>query len=367
MRVTAAVVEQVNAPFRVEELEIEEPRRGEALVQIVATGVCHTDAVAQQGDLPFAFPGVLGHEGAGVVTAVGEGVDNVAEGDHVIIGWPWCGECRNCLEGQPRYCAQIGPLVGRGTREDGSSALSRPDGSVVHGHFFGQSSFATYAIAQARTLVKIPDELPLDRVGPLACGLATGAGAVFNVLQPRVGSSLVVYGVGAVGLAAVMAARNSGATRIIAVDRHPARLRTARELGATETIDVGDTDPVAAVQEICGGPADYSLECTGNMDVLRQAADSVGMRGTCVLIGAAPAAAEFSLDHLTTLWGKRIVGILGGEDTSDRLIGALAQLHLDGRFPYEKLVSPFGLDEVNEAIEASASGDVLKPVLRMPS
>jgi aryl-alcohol dehydrogenase len=367
MRVTAAVVEELRAPFRVEELEIDEPRRGEVLVKIAATGVCHTDAIARDGDLPMAFPGVLGHEGAGTVVAVGEGVTNVAEGDHVVIGWPFCGECRNCVEGQPRYCDLIGPLIGRGTRDDGTSALRRLDGSVVHGHFFGQSSFATHAIAASRTLVKMPAELPLDRVGPLACGLATGAGAVFNVLQPRVGSSIVIYGVGAVGLAGVMAARNSGATTIIAVDRHAGRLKVASELGATETIDVNETDPVAAVQEICGGFADYSLECTGAVPVMRQAVDSVGMRGTCVLIGGAPAGASFELDHLTTLWGKTVRGMLGGEGISDRLIGALAQLHLDGRFPYDKLIAPFALDQVNEAIEASLAGDVLKPVLTMPA
>ncbi len=246
--------------------------------------------------------------------------------------------------------------------------LAAPDGSPVHSHFFGQSSFATHAITDAKTLVKVPAELPLERVGPLACGLATGAGAVFNRLRPEVGSSLVVYGVGAVGLAAVMAARNSGATTIIAVDRHAARLQIARELGATEIVDVGEHDPVEAVFEICGGgPADYSLECTGNMTVLRQAVDSVGLRGTCVLIGGAPAEATFTLDHITTLWGKTVAGILGGEGISDRLIGALARLHLDGRFPYDRLITPFELDEVNDAIAASISGEVLKPVLRMPS
>jgi aryl-alcohol dehydrogenase len=367
MRVAAATIEQVHAPLRVEELEIDEPRAGEALVRIVATGVCHTDAIAQGGDFPYPFPGVLGHEGAGVVQAVGDGVTNVAVGDPVVIGWPFCGECRNCLEGQPRYCLLIGPMVGRGTRADGSTAWRRPDGSPIHSHFFGQSSFATHSITDAKTLVKVPPELPLERVGPLACGLATGAGAVFNKLRPEIGSSLVVYGVGAVGLAAVMAARNSGATTIIAVDRHTARLQIARELGATETIDVAEHDPVEAVQEICGGPADYSLECTGNMDVLRQAVDSVGLRGTCVLIGGAPAEATFTLDHITTLWGKTVAGILGGEGISDRLIGALARLHLDGRFPYDKLIETFELDQVNEAIAASISGEVLKPVLRMPT
>jgi aryl-alcohol dehydrogenase len=367
MRVAAATIEEVRAPLRVEELEIDEPRAGEALVRIVATGVCHTDAIAQEGDFPYPFPGVLGHEGAGVVEAVGDGVTNVAVGDPVVIGWPYCGTCRNCLEGQPRYCLDIGAQVGRGTRADGSTAWRRPDGSPVHSHFFGQSSFATHSITDAKTLVRMPPEMPLELVGPLACGLATGAGAVFNKLRPAVGSSLVVYGVGAVGLAAIMAARNSGATTIIAVDRHAARLKIAAELGATQTVDVNEDDPVDAVQQICGGFADYSLECTGNMDVLRQAVDSVGLRGTCVLIGGAPAEATFTLDHITTLWGKTVAGILGGEGTSERLIGALARLHLDGRFPYDKLVTPFALDEVNEAIAASISGEVLKPILRMPS
>ncbi|HWV84083.1 MAG TPA: NAD(P)-dependent alcohol dehydrogenase [Capillimicrobium sp.] len=365
MRVTAATIEQVNAPLQVEELEIDEPRAGEALVRIVATGVCHTDAIAQEGDFPYPFPGVLGHEGAGVVEAVGDGVTNVAVGDPVVIGWPWCGECRNCREGQPRYCMMIGPLVGRGTRDDGSTALRRPDGTPVHSHFFGQSSFATHSIVDAKVLVKLPEGFPVETAGPLACGLATGAGAVWNNARPEVGSSIVVYGTGAVGLAAVMAARNSGATTIIAVDRHDSRLKLARELGATDTINVGEADPVEAVQEICGGHADYSLECTGNVNVLRQAADSVGLRGRCVIIGGAPAGAEFTLDHMSTLWGKTVAGVLGGEGTSDRLIGALARLHLTGRFPYDKLVARFKLNEVNDAMAQSAAGDVLKPILVM--
>jgi aryl-alcohol dehydrogenase len=366
MKATAAVFEELDAPLHVEEVEIGEPRAGEVLVRIVAAGVCHTDALAVHGDLPFPAPGVLGHEGAGIVEAVGDSVTSVREGQKVVIGWPWCGVCRNCLDGQPRYCLQLGPLVTRGGREDGSTALRRTDGSPLHSHFFGQSSFASYAIANANALVVVPDDAPVELLGPLACGIGTGAGAILNALRPPTGSSVVVYGAGAVGLAAIMAAGCTGATQIVAIDVHEARLRLARELGATDTVNAGRTSPVEAVHEICGGPADFSLDCTGNVDVLRLAADSVGMRGTVALVGGAPAEATFTLDHLTTLWGKRVLGILGGEGRSETLIGALIELNRQGRFPYDRLVTEFPLDQVNEAFEASHSGDVVKPVLRMP-
>lgn len=367
MRAVAAIFEELDQPFRVDEVEVDEPRAGEVLVRIVATGVCHTDALAQHGDLPFPAPGVLGHEGAGIVEAVGDGVTSVSAGDKVVIGWPWCGVCRNCLDGQPRYCLQLGPLVTRGGRVDGSTTLHRRDGSALHSHFFGQSSFATYAITDGNAVVVVPDDAPVELLGPLACGIGTGAGAVLNALQPPTGSSLVVYGAGAVGLAAVMAARSTGATRIVAVDVHEHRLQLATELGATEVVNAAKTNPVEAVHEICDGPADFSIDCTGNVDVLRQAADSVGMRGTVGVVGGAPANATFTLDHLTTLWGKRVVGILGGEGRSQTLIRALIDLNRQGRFPFDRLVTEFPLDQVNDAFEASHSGDVIKPVLRMPA
>jgi aryl-alcohol dehydrogenase len=368
MRAKAAVFEKLFAPLSVTEVEIGAPGPGEVLVKITASGVCHTDALARDGEMPFPAPGVLGHEGAGVVSAVGDGVTTVSAGDKVIIGWPWCGSCRNCLEGQPRYCLRLGPLVVAGSRADGSTSLRRLDGSPLHSHFFGQSSFASYSVCAANALARVPAEANVSLLGPLACGISTGAGAVLNALRPFAGSSIVVYGSGAVGLSAIMAARLTGATSIIAVDKLASRLSLARELGATETIDVSSlgADPVAAVHEICGGPADFSMDCAGNVNVLRQAADSVGMRGTVALIGGAPAGASFSLDHMSTLWGKKVVGILGGEGRSVSLINTLITLNAQGRFPYDRLMSAFPLEEVNEALEASHRGDVIKPVLTMP-
>ena len=366
MKITAAVVEEWHGPFVVGDVELDEPGPGEVTVRVAATGFCHTDGIARHGDLPFPLPGVLGHEGAGTVAAVGAGVTSVREGQAVVIGWPSCGVCRNCLDGEPRYCRRLGEAVVGGSRLDGPSALRTTSGQPLASHFFGQSSFATYSLTTASALVPIPEGLPVELMGPLACGLATGAGAVFHTVRPLPGASLVVFGAGTVGLAAVMAARNSAATTIIAVDRHASRLALASELGATHTVDASADDAVAAVSDICGGPADYSLECTGVISVVRQAVDSVGMRGTCVLIGGAPAGAEFSVDHLSTLWGKSIVGTLGGSGRSTQLIGGLMDLYTQGRFPFDRLVEYFPLEEIEQAVEASYGGDVIKPVLRMP-
>ena len=193
MKITAAVVGERHGEFELEEVLLNEPREGEVLVRVAATGICHTDIITRHGDLPFPLPGVLGHEGAGVVEAVGPGVSGVGEGDHVVLGWPWCGECRNCLDGQPRYCLRLGELLVGGGR-----ALRRLDGSPLASHFFGQSSFATHAVVPYRGLVPVDTSLPLDVLGPLACGLSTGAGAVLNVLRPHAGSSRGSAGRGAI-------------------------------------------------------------------------------------------------------------------------------------------------------------------------
>lgn len=360
----AAVLNAYNSPFHIEELEIDEPRLGEVRVKIIAAGICHTDGLAQHADLPFPTPGVLGHEGAGIVEKIGEDVTSVTPGDAVIIGWPWCGTCEHCLTGNPRYCDQLGPLLAGGGRKDGSTSLSR-DGKPIHSHFFGQSSFSTYAITSERNLVKVPNGIDIEKLGPLACGISTGAGAIFNALKPTLGSSLVVYGAGAVGLSAIMAAKNTGASKIIAVDLHDSRLQLAKKYGATHIINANHVNPVDEVMKICGRHADYSLECTGNITVVRQAIDSVGMLGTACLIGGAPAGAEFSADHLTTLWGKRIIGMLGGESTSKILISGLLELNAQGRFPYDELLVEYPFEQINEALAASHSGSVLKPILKM--
>lgn len=369
MKIQALVVEKKDAPFVMQELELGEPGRGEVLVRIVASGVCHTDVITQAGDMPMPFPCVLGHEGAGVVEKLGAGVTSVAVGDKVIIGWPWCGECRNCLDGHPRYCLRTGEALVSGRRFKGelkgTTAYSR-DGEEINGHFFGQSSFATHSVVSADALVKVPADMPVELLGPLACGLGTGAGAVLNEARPKLGDSILVVGVGAVGLAAIMAARNSGVTTIIAADVHDNRLEMAADFGATHTINSGKSSLVEEVQKITGSTVDFAFDCTGVISVIETMAETVGMLGTLVLVGGAPAGASFSLDHLSTLWGKRVIGVLGGGGRSGQLIPALVELYRQGRFSFDKLCKFYDFDQIDQAIADSASGAVIKPILRMP-
>lgn len=369
MKVRALVVAEKDAPFEEQEIDLGEPGRDEVLVRIMASGVCHTDAITRAGDMPMPFPAVLGHEGSGIVEAVGEGVTGVEVGDTVVIGWPWCGECRNCLDGQPRYCLRTGEALVSGRRFKGdlrgTTAYSR-DGEELNGHFFGQSSFATHSITRANALVKVPGDVPVELLGPLACGFATGAGAVLNEARPHLGDSILIAGVGAVGLAAIMAARNTGVTRIIAVDLHDSRLALATEFGATHTVNSSSADVVREVERITGSTVDFAFDCTGVIAVIEAIAETVGMLGTLVLIGGAPAGASFSLDHLTTLWGKRVIGVLGGGGRTGQLIPALVELYQQGRFPFDRLVRHYEMGQIEQALADSASGEVVKPILRMP-
>lgn len=368
-KIDAYVVESIDAPFTREELTLDEPGPGEVLVRVVATGVCHTDLNTQSGDMPLPLPGVLGHEGSGVVEAVGEGVTAVEPGDHVVMGWPFCGECRNCIRGEHRYCLNLGAEMLSGVRihgpKAGKSAYTRADGSTLSGHFFGQSSFATYSLTRENAVVKVDKDIDLALLGPLACGITTGAGAVFNTARPAPGESIVIIGAGAVGLAAVMAARNTPATTIIAMDLQDSRLELAREFGATHTVNTRNQDIVDAVTGILGGPADYIIDCTGSIRVIESAAEAVGMLGTLILVGGAPAEARFSLDHLSTLWGKNIVGTLGGGSTSNELIPALIELYKNGRFPFDRMVTTYGFDEIDRAVADSGAGETIKAVLRV--
>lgn len=246
----------------------------------------------------------------------------------------------------------------------GTTAYSR-NGQPLNGHFFGQSSFGTYSIASADAVVRVGANVPIGLLGPLACGLATGAGAILNEARPRLGDSVLIVGVGAVGLAAIMAARNSGVTKIVAADVHANRLELAQEFGATHAINSKSTDLVDGVRSITGSTVDFAVDCTGAIPVIEKLAETVGMRGTLVLIGGAPAAARFSLDHLRTLWGKRVIGVLGGGGRSGQLIPALVDLLQQGRFPFDRLVRYYDMGDIEKALDDSKSGTVVKPILRM--
>jgi aryl-alcohol dehydrogenase len=375
MQITAAVTQEKSAPFTLQTLELDGPRPDEVLVRVVGAGICHTDLSVRDQDFPPILPAVLGHEGAGVVEQVGARVTKVRPGDPVVMTFASCGDCLRCHRGEPAYCASFFALNFSGRRADGSSSFRRDgsveggDGRLIGGHFFGQSSFATYALAGERNVVKVPGGVPLESLGPLGCGVQTGAGAVMNSLRVPAGATIAVFGVGAVGMSAVMAARAVGCTTIIAVDINAERLALSRELGATHVIQAApgaEGEQVKAIQEMTRGGADYSLEATGNPSVFRQAVDALGNRGVCGLIGAAPYGTEVSFDMNSIVIGRTIRGIIEGDSVPDVFIPALIELHRQGRFPFDRLIRYYPFQDINQAAEDAHRGATIKPVLRMP-
>lgn len=367
-KIKAAVVRQPGGPFQIEELLQDEPHFDEVRVRIVATGMCHTDMVARDQLYQVPLPIVLGHEGSGVVEQTGSNVKKVAVGDHVVLTYMWCGHCKPCLQGDLTYCEHFYALNFSGAREDGSTSTYTTDNTSeqVHDHFFGQSSFSTFALVHERNVVKVPSDASLELLGPLGCGIQTGAGAVMNALKVSPGSCFATFGGGAVGLSAVMAARAAGATTIISADVVPSRLALAMELGATHTINSRETDPVEAVRDITGGGVDFALESSGRPAVLRQAIDALAIRGTCGIVGAPALGTEASFDVngvMTT--GKRIVGIIEGDSKPDLFIPALVELYQQGRFPFDKLVKFYTLDQINQAADDSEKGITIKPIIRL--
>lgn len=368
MNIRAAVLRTSGAPLQIEDVLLEAPRPTEVRVRVVATGVCHTDMVVRDQLFPTPLPIILGHEGAGVVDAVGSAVTTVQPGDHVVMTYMSCGLCLPCETGHPAHCTHMHPLNFGGGRLDGStSACSCGNDHAIHDHFFGQSSFSTYTIANERNVVKVPKQAPLELLGPLGCGIQTGAGSVLNALKVEAGSSFAAFGAGAVGLAAVMAAKVAGATTIIAVDVTPSRLELALELGATHVINSREEDPVQRIQAITQGGVNYSLECSGRSEVLRQAIDSVTTLGTCGIVGATKVGTEVAFNiNDVMIPGKLIMGIVQGDVVANAFIPKLVDLFLQGRFPFDKLCKFYEFDEVNQAMADSERGVTIKPILRMP-
>jgi aryl-alcohol dehydrogenase len=365
MQITAAVLRNRSGPFGLEAVELEEPRAGEVLVRVVATGVCHTDMVMRDQDLPTPQPVVLGHEGAGIVERVGFGVTKVAPGDHVVMTFNSCGTCPSCHDHAPTYCHEFFPRNFMGARADGSSGLSR-DGETIHANIFGQSSFATFALCHERNAVKVSKAAPLEILGPLGCGVMTGAGTVMNALKVSAGRSLAVFGAGAVGLSAVLAAKALGAGPIIVIDINPARLDLALSLGADHALDGRGEPVIGLIQAITGFGVDYSIDTTANLKVMRQAVEVLAPRGTCGLVGASRMGDELTLDAVAVMSGGRSVrGVVEGDADPDTFIPELIDLHLAGRFPFEKLIAFYPLERINDAVADGETGRVIKPVVRM--
>jgi aryl-alcohol dehydrogenase len=364
MRINAAVVRPKNGPFTIEELDLENPRDDEVLVRIVASGICHTDLSIRDQMLPAPLPMVLGHEGAGIVEKIGRNVTKVAPGDHVVLSYMTCGRCRNCTTGLPSCCDAIFPLNFGGTRSDGSSWLKTAGGahSDVHS-FFSQSSFATRALANERNVVKVATDVPLRILGPLGCGIQTGAGTVITALRPPAGSAIAVFGTGSVGLSSIMAARVVGCTTIIGLDINEQRLELARDLGATHVINCNLEDPVEAIRGITRGGADYSIDSTGVSRITRQAVECLRIPGTCGLIGGAPLGTEVTFTWESLFFGRTVRGIVEGDAIAELFIPQMIDLYRDGRFPFDRLIRFYPLTDINRAAADAQQGLVLKPVL----
>ena len=318
-QITAAVCHEKSGAFAIDKLELTDPRPDEALVRIVASGMCQTDLHGRDGYYNTPYPAVYGHEGAGIVQAVGKNVTKFALGDHVVISFPWCGACPNCRRNMQSHCMKSFDLKMRGTRADGSMLMSK-NGAPVYSAFFQQSSFATHAIANERYMVKVRNDAPLELLGPFACSGQTGAGAVLNSMQPRAGDAFAVFGVGAVGLSGLMAAKIMGCDPIIAIDLHDERLALARALGATHAINhAGRNDVVADVRKITGDGVRFSLETSAQPAVFREAVEALMPAGTCVLLGSARSGTEVSFEMPFLQFGRVVRGVIQGESHPQEL------------------------------------------------
>lgn len=366
MDIKAAVVYEARAPFQLEELTLDAPRADEILVAIAGTGVCHTDSVARDQILPTRLPAILGHEGAGVVIAIGSDVSRVAVGDHVVLSFQSCGHCGQCLDDHPAYCS-LGPILNfRGLRADKTTGAKK--GSQAIGNaFFGQSSFATHVLVTERNAVVIPKDVPLALMGPLGCGLQTGAGAVMRSLRCSEGSSILITGGGAVGLSAVMAAKIVGCSRIMLSDPVAARRELALELGATAVIDPTTRKLGEEIRKLVPTGCDYSLDTTGISEVMDTAIGALRPRGSFGLAAVPknPAAPTPGSAVQMLTFGYRIVGIIEGDSEPHTFIPELIEHYRAGRFPIEKLIKTYAFEQINEAFDAQKRGLVVKPVLLM--
>lgn len=361
MKIRAAVTQGQGQDFVIEDIDLAEPKSNEVLVKIIATGVCHTDAVARDAAIA-PLPAVLGHEGAGIVEKIGNNIKNVKPGDHVVLSFAHCGHCQNCLTGHPSVCETFNELNFGGVNDDYTHRLSK-DGTELS-TFFGQSSFGTFAVSHERNVVKVDEDVDLVLLGPLGCGIQTGAGTVLNKLQPKFGSSIAIYGAGAVGLSAIMAAKIAGCKNIIAVDVYDNRLELAKELGATHLLNGKKVDIVKEIIEITKGGTEYAVDTTGVPPVIRQSLKALRSLGIVAIVGVTP---EMNIDIHNDLMaeGKTMIGVIEGDSVPQIFIPQLIEYYKKGLFPFDKLVKFYDFNQINEAFAASKSGEVLKPILKI--
>lgn len=361
MRVRAAVAHEGQRLLSIEDLDLSDPGPDGILVRIVSVGLCHTDVKTLQGEMAVPKPVVLGHEGAGIVERTGERVTKVKPGDPVVLTFDSCGTCRPCATGNPAYCAQNMALNFRDAREGAPGSFH--DGSnAIHGHFFGQSSFANYAVTTSRNTIPVRRDSPLEILGVLGCGVQTGAGAVMNSLQPPPGSSIAIFGVGPVGLSAVMGAVIRECGEIVAIDVLERRLEMAKQLGATRVVHAtGKLNSAEEIWRAVPGGVNYALDTTGRAAIFDQAIASLATKGSFGFVTAPAGSPGLNLSAVM-IGGQSVRGIVQGDSDPDAFIPYLNELHMSGRFPFDKLITKYPFEQINQAIADQASGKVVKPV-----
>jgi Zn-dependent alcohol dehydrogenase len=362
------VLEGIGGPLAVCELELAPPEREEVLVRLHASGVCHSDYNAVDGTSSTRCPAVLGHEGAGVVDAVGEGVSRVRVGDHVALSWiPWCGECEECARDLPQLCASVWPAMFSGGLMDGTPRLSR-DGEPVY-HYSLLSTFADACVVPERSCIPIAEDVPFDVAALVGCAVSTGAGAVWRTAGVQEGDRVAIFGCGGVGLSALLAAVAVGAEPVVAVDAAPQKLEVARSLGSTDTVSwQGSAEATAeAVREASGGGVDYAIEATGRPEAMEAAFLSTRTRGAAVLIGIPREGATLSLEAVTIpRMERRVLGSIYGSTKPERDFPRTLDLFREGRLPLDRLISHrLPLEEVERGFELMHSGDALRVVLEL--
>ncbi|MCC8088663.1 MAG: NAD(P)-dependent alcohol dehydrogenase [Rikenellaceae bacterium] len=364
MKIQAAVLNKLNSEFDIEEIELDEPRENEVLVKVIATGLCHSDVAVINGYMPIKLPVVLGHEGAGIVEKVGSGVTKVKPGDHVILAPASCGVCEFCLKGHPSYCKYFNLLNVSGHRPDNTTEY-HINGKDISGHFFYQSSFATYSLATERNVIKIQDDVPTEMMGPLGCGLQTGSGSVLNVINPSAGETIVVSGVGPVGLAGIMAAKAAGCTTIIAIDVFDTRLEKAKELGATHTFNSKNVKPSEEVLKLFPDGIDYAFDTTSLNEVINDNLTMLKPMSKCILVGIGKSP-TLDIDYVHFENGKNLEFAIEGDSQPDIYIPRLIELYKKGMFPFDKLVTYYDFKDINKAVKDFLAGKVDKAIIRMP-
>ena len=365
MKIRAAVLHHPSRPVVVEEVELDPPKAQEVLVKVAAAGVCHSDVRYADGDLGTGrWPIVLGHEGAGVVEVIGDGVTHVAPGDHVAFCFvPACRSCRYCLAGKPNLCTVVAENGARGMLLDGTSRLHLADGTTLQ-HGLRTACFAEHTVVPAAGAVPIPRDLPLWQAALLGCGVVTGMGAVRNVAQVKPGDSVVVFGCGGVGLQVIAGARLAGATPLVAVDRVPEKLELARAQGATHTVDASAEESLEAVRRLTGDGADFAFEVIGRPETIRLAWDAIRPGGTAVVVGLVPEGVEASLPAIEFLSDKSIRGTYYGSGDPAAELPELARLALDGHLDLASVITHLdGLDGVEAALDRLRRGEGARTVL----